>query len=111
MRECVIGVVSLSGVLWCCVCYGVCVVVMGVVMWSFTGCCDVYVCSLRCVLLILGEHMTKQGSHLYLGPIHAYEYGLCAAGVYSVACLCAAGFYSGAWYKLCVVLAQAISKH
>ena len=35
-------VVSLSGVLWCCVCYGVCVVVMGVVMWSFTGCCDVY---------------------------------------------------------------------
>ena len=40
VRECVIGVVSLSGVLWCCVCCGVCVcvVVMGVVMWLFTGC-------------------------------------------------------------------------
>ena len=46
VRECVIGVVSLSGVLWCCVCCGVCVC-------CCYGCCDVVVYLLCCDVYVL----------------------------------------------------------
>ena len=55
VRECVIGVVSLSGVLWCCVCCGVCVCCCygccDVVVYLL--CCDVYVYLLCCLLVVL----------------------------------------------------------